>query len=133
MRAAMRLILGSVFALIAWGQARVELVPTGERRTILAAEYSGQIRWSAGAVRGLVQANQHGAPLIWSIDRMGRRDEFQVVVPELRHTSISSVAAADDGALAVIGEARSDSSYGYHRRYLARISPDHSPAKVIDL
>jgi hypothetical protein len=129
MRCAVAFLVGSI--VVASGQARVELVPTGDRRTILAAEYSGQIRWSAGAVRGVVHANQHGAPLIWSIDRLGVKDEFQVVVPELLHTLMSGVAAADDGSLAVIGE--EDSERSFRRRFVARISPDHSRASVIDM
>jgi hypothetical protein len=113
-----------VFATAA-AQSRVTLAPVGDRRSILVAERTGRIHWSYGAVRGVIHDNYGGAPVVWFIDRNGVRDDFQIVAPELRHSTIRRVAAAPDGAVAVIGDGKT--------RFLARFSPDRSQVKVINL
>jgi hypothetical protein len=106
-------------------QNQITLTPVGDRRSILVAERTGRIHWSYGAVRGVIHDNYGGAPVVWFIDRNGVRDDFQIVAPELRHSTIRRVAAAPDGAVAVIG-------YG-KTRFLARFSPDRAQVKVISL
>jgi hypothetical protein len=116
---------------LAASQARVTLHPVGDRRTILVSERSGQVQWMGGAVRGYIVEGYNGAPLIWTIDRRGVRDDFQITVPELRHSTVRGVAAGLDGAIAVIGDKLIE-----HDRwvpFLARISPDHVQVRVIDL
>src|SRR5713226_4523157 len=96
---------GAVFLLmtgLAASQARITLHPVGDRRTILVSERSGQIQWVGGAVHG--SSSFEGAPVIWRIDRRGVRDEFQITVPELKHSRVYGIAAGLDGSLAVIGE-----------------------------
>lgn len=105
-------------------QSNVVLMPVGDRRTILVAERTGRIHWSYGAVRGVIHENYGGAPVVWFIDRNGVRDDFQIVAPELRHSTIRGVAAAPDGAVAVIGEGKWP--------FLARFSPDRLQVKVIE-
>ena len=75
-------------------QNQITLTPVGDRRSILVAERTGRIHWSYGAVRGVIHDNYGGAPVVWFIDRNGVRDDFQIVAPELRHSTIRRVAAA---------------------------------------
>jgi len=126
----MRLILGLTLVLTTANaqpaaQSSVTVATAGGRRSILVAERSGRILWSYGAVRGVIHDNYNGAPVIWSIDRNGVRDDFQIVAPELRHSTILGVAAAPDGGLAVVGSGKTP--------FLARFSPDRSEVKVIEL
>jgi hypothetical protein len=94
----------------------VTIASGGDRRSILVAERTGRIHWSGGAVRGYFHYN--GAPVIWSIDRSGRNEDFI-----LRGSShVEGIWAAPDGTLAVLGG-----------RWLFRISLDHSQVKVIEL
>lgn len=122
----MRSLLGLTLVLAtAAAQSSVTVASVSGRRSILLAERSGRIHWSHGAVRGVIHENYNGAPVVWSIDKNGVRDDFQIVAPELRHSRILGVAAATDGALAVIGSGRI--------AFLARFSPDRTQVKVIEL
>jgi hypothetical protein len=78
-------------------------------------------RWSGSRLVGCDQC-QSAAPILWAVDRQGRREEIVLTVPGSSFVSAWSVASGSDGSVAVAGDAVSGDSR--MAEFIAWISPD---------
>jgi hypothetical protein len=81
-------------------------------------------KWEGGALLGVDQSTDGPtpAPLLYRIDREGKREEIWFEIPGSALREIRAVAGGGDGAIAVCGSAySSDSRLG---EYVSWISPD---------
>ena len=79
--------------------------------------------WSGGAIL-TVQDNPSDAPLIVRIGKNGERERIEFTIPGRHHITITGLAGAADGTLAVIGSVYSDD--GRATTFLARIQRDRA-------
>ncbi len=117
--------------------AQRRLVATGDE--IAFPSLAGHIpRWTSGRLVGCDEC-QSGAPVLWSVDRQGKREDVLLEVPGANYVSAWDVASGPDGALVVVGFAISgDSRFAEFvnwispdrkRQVLTRVSP-YSPCAV---
>ena len=84
-------------------------------------------RWNAGQLVG-VHSNRSDAPVIYTVDRDGRRDEYLFTISDAKGIHINDVAITPDGEIGLVGGA-----YGVEGRYttfVARIAPDRKSQTV---
>ena len=116
-------VLGCAFVPTLRAQTTPMFTPDLERAVRLPAGV--WYKWGGGALLGVDQS-MYGAtpaPLLYRIDRDGRREEIWFEIPGATLQRVRAVAGGDDGAIAVCGSAYSgsDSRFG---TYVAWISPD---------
>jgi hypothetical protein len=84
--------------------------------------------WSGGSLLG-VEDSRAKAPVLYLVDREGRRDEFLFSIPGSNLVSISGIAKAEDGTIGLCGGALSSEATG--TRYVALISSDRTQQTLI--
>jgi hypothetical protein len=89
----------------------------------------GQVvpRWSGNALVG-IDNNRSKTPLVYAIDREGRREAFDVDLPGGEMIDVFDAAGGYDGALAVSAYAGSEDGHGEY--FLIWISPDRQRRTV---
>jgi hypothetical protein len=78
-------------------------------------------RWNGSLLVGCDQCRSNG-PLLWTVDRQGRRDEIAFELAGAGFIAVDDIASGSDGALAVAGYALSNDSR--IASFIAWISPD---------
>jgi hypothetical protein len=78
-------------------------------------------RCNAGRLVGY-EGKSIDAPVVYTIDRDGRRDEFLFTIPDGKFLEITDVAIGRDGAIGVVGLAFTPDGRGSW--FVARLSPD---------
>src|SRR6266852_3132308 len=84
--------------------------------------------WTGQALIG-VQDNNTGGPLIYLIDKDGRRDHFSVTLPDAGLIHVHGLALRSDGTVAMVGAAVSGDSRA--ASYLALVPPDRKRQTVV--
>jgi hypothetical protein len=79
-------------------------------------------RWAARLLVGY-EDDHTAAPVLYTVDRDGKREEILFTFPDASVINISDVAASADGELAIIGGAETRDGRG--ATFIARIAPDH--------
>lgn len=84
-------------------------------RTPALFELTGSVRphWSGQALVG-VQDNDSSGPLVYLIDRQGRRDHFSFTFPDAATISIYDFSTSPDGTMALVGSASTADSRWDH-------------------
>jgi hypothetical protein len=77
--------------------------------------------WNGSLLVGCDQCQSWG-PILFTVDRQGRRDEVVFELPGSGFVNVDGMSSGPDGALAVVGYALSDDSR--IARFIAWISPD---------
>lgn len=116
-------LLSSLAAGLLYGQLPAQhraLISEGETQIQGAPIYSVP-RWKGSRLVGCDQCQSRG-PILWTVDRQGRREEIVFEVPESGYISAWDIASGPDGALAVVGYAMSNDSR--LADFVAWISPD---------
>jgi hypothetical protein len=103
---------------------------SGQRRLVVAADdirsqspADHLPRWTGGRLAGCDQC-QSGAPILWTVDGQGNRDDTSLQVPQADRVGVRDVASGRDGALAAVGWAISADSR--LASFVAWISPDRA-------
>jgi hypothetical protein len=98
-----------------------------ERDVETAFVWASPPRWEGNVLVGYVQ-NHSSSPVIFTIDRDGRRDETLFTFPGAGLMNISDVASSRAGEIALIGSAYTSDSRG--TTFIARISADRQHQTV---
>jgi hypothetical protein len=109
------------------GQPRAMFVPDREIPARLPINGATPI-WRGGALLG-VEKSDAKAPVLYLVDRGGRREEFLFSIPESSWIGISGIALAEDGTIGLCGGATTAEAIG--TRFIAIISPDHKRQTLI--
>jgi hypothetical protein len=84
--------------------------------------------WSGSALIG-VEDNHSSAPVIFLIDKDGRRDQFSFSLPDAETVYVHGLAMSSSGRVAIAGGAVSgDSRAG---SFLALVAPDRESQRVV--
>jgi hypothetical protein len=89
--------------------------------------WSSPPRWEGNGLIGYIQ-NHSSAPIIFTINSEGRRDETLFTFPDAGLINISDVASSGAGEIALIGSAYTSDSRG--TTFIARISADRQHQTV---
>jgi hypothetical protein len=84
--------------------------------------------WTGQTLIG-VQDNQSNGPLVYMIDREGRRDHFSFSIPDAGVIYVHGLAIGSDGTVAITGGALSGNSRG--GSFLALVPPDRKSQTVV--
>jgi hypothetical protein len=128
-------LIGILPLLTAWllpGQtpARRGLV-AAQDDTYFAFPVSGNMRWTGNRLAGCEYCGSN--PLLWAVDRQGKRESVAFEIPGADHTYIYDVASGLDGSLTAVGasisatHARARLSPGSHRVPRVGLLPGHGP------
>ncbi len=84
-------------------------------------------RWNGGLLVGVEERNS-SAPIVYTIDRDGRRDELLLTIPNAALITIFDLNVTPDGQIALVGQAYSDDPRS--ATFVARISADRKVQTV---
>lgn len=84
--------------------------------------------WAGGSLLG-VEDSHTKAPVLYLVDRQGKRDEFLFSIPGSSLVGISGITLAQEGTIGLCGGVLSSEASG--TRYIAVISPDHRQQTLI--
>ncbi len=120
-------LLGSAFVAVFWiagvtvhAQAKLRAV-AHDRDVETAFVWEEPPQWDGERLLGYVNNHTNG-PVIYAIDRDGRRDEMLFTFQDAGRINLYGIAGSRDGEVAVIGSAFTADSRG--TSFFARISPD---------
>ena len=101
-----------------------------EHRIPALFEMTGSVmpRWSGRALIG-IQDNESSGPLIYTIDKDGRKDRFSFAIPDAGVIYMHGFAMSSDGTVALVGGASSGDSRV--SSFLALVSPDRKRQTVV--
>jgi len=85
-------------------------------------------RWNAGRLVGYLN-NRTDGPVLYTIDRVGQRDEFLFAIPDAFRIDIKNVAIGPSGEIAVVAGAYT--ADGRTTTLVARIPPDRKDWRII--
>ncbi len=85
-------------------------------------------RWSGSRLVGCDECQSH-APILWAVDRQGRREETVLQIPESGYVTVWDVASGQDGAVAAVGYAISNDSR--LADFIVWISPDRGQQVIM--
>jgi hypothetical protein len=93
-------------------------------------EMSGAVlpQWQGDALIG-VDHDMTAAPMIYTIDRSGRKDTFTLEIPSSHRANVHGYAVATDGAIAVVGVALIENSEP--ASFLAIVPPDRKTQLIV--
>jgi hypothetical protein len=89
--------------------------------------WSEQPRWDGQILVGY-DKNHSPGPIIYSIDREGRREETLLDIPGAAHINLFDIAASREGEIAVVGDAITADTLG--ATFLVRISADRKQQTI---
>lgn len=110
--------------------ARARRTFTYERDVETAFVWRNIPRWNGEILVGY-ENNHSSGPVIYTIDRVGRRDEALFVLQDGSQINITDIAASSDGEIAIVGSAFTADTRG--TTFLGRIATDRKQQTITRL
>lgn len=110
------LAVGSDLAL---GQTQRTFSSSGQPQSLAQPGFPANARWEGDALTGIEQ-NGRREPILYRIDRQGRRERIPFAIPDASHIWIEEASSGPGGALGVVGVAYTSDGKG--GTFVARVT-----------